>query len=48
MGSSGTELIPRLSVRVVSEQRSVAEADRRRRIQEALDRHHRAPIGAAG
>jgi moderate conductance mechanosensitive channel len=48
MGFSGGEAILRLTVRVAPEQRLAAEAELRRRIKEAFDRHHWSPIGAAG
>jgi moderate conductance mechanosensitive channel len=48
MGFSGGDVILRLTVRVAPEQRFFAEAELRRRIKEAFDRHHWPPIGAAG
>ena len=48
MGFSGGELNLRVTVRVSPEQRLAAEAELRRRIKEAFDRHHWSPIGAAG
>jgi small conductance mechanosensitive channel len=48
MGFSGGDVILRLTVRVAPEQRLLAEAELRRRIKEAFDRHHWPPIGAAG
>lgn len=48
MGFSGGDAILRLTVRVAPEQRLAAEAELRRRIKEAFDRHHWSPIGAAG
>jgi small-conductance mechanosensitive channel len=48
MGFSGGDVILRLTVRVTPEQRLLVEAELRRRIKEAFDRHHWSPIGAAG
>jgi small conductance mechanosensitive channel len=48
MGFSGGDVILRLTVRVVPEQRLVAEAELRRRIKDAFDRHRWSPIGATG
>jgi moderate conductance mechanosensitive channel len=48
IGFSGSEVVLRLSVLVAPEQRLVAEAELRRRVKEAFDRHHWAPIGTAG
>jgi small conductance mechanosensitive channel len=47
MGFSGGEATLRLSVRVSAQQRLLAEAQLRRRVKEAFDRHHWSPIGAA-
>jgi small conductance mechanosensitive channel len=47
MGFSGGDVMLRLTVRVAPEQRLVAEAELRRRIKAAFDRHHWPPIGAA-
>lgn len=48
MGFSGGEVNLRVTVRVSAEQRLAAEAELRRRIKDAFDRHHWSPIGAAG
>jgi hypothetical protein len=48
MGFSGGEVNLRVTVRVSASQRLAAEAELRRRIKEAFDRHHWSPIGAAG
>jgi moderate conductance mechanosensitive channel len=48
IGFSGGEVVLRLSVRVAAERRALAEAELRRRVKEAFDRHHWSPIGAAG
>jgi small conductance mechanosensitive channel len=48
MGFSGNDVVLRLTVRVAPEQRLAAEAELRRRIKAAFDRHHWSPIGATG
>jgi small conductance mechanosensitive channel len=48
IGFGGGELVLRLTVRVEAEHRAAAEAELRRRIKAAFDRHHWSPIGAAG
>ena len=48
MGFSGGEVVIRLSVLVAPERRLAAEAELRRRVKEAFDRHHWSPFGAAG
>jgi small-conductance mechanosensitive channel len=48
MGFSGGEALLRLTVRVAPEHRLAAEAELRRRIKAAFDRHHWSPIGAPG
>jgi small conductance mechanosensitive channel len=48
MGFSGGDVLLRLTVRVVPERRSAAEAELRRRIKAAFDREHWAPFGASG
>jgi small conductance mechanosensitive channel len=48
MGWSGGDAMFRLTVRVAPERRLAAETELRRRIKEAFDRHHWAPIGASG
>jgi moderate conductance mechanosensitive channel len=48
IGFSGTDLILRLAVRVAPPGRLAAEAELRRRIKVAFDRHHWSPVGAAG
>jgi small-conductance mechanosensitive channel len=48
IGFSGGDTIVRLSVLVAPERRLHAEAELRRRVKEAFDRHHWSPIGAAG
>ena len=48
IGFSGGDTIVRLSVLVAPERRLLAEAELRRRVKEAFDRHHWSPIGAAG
>jgi small conductance mechanosensitive channel len=47
MGFSGGEVSLRVTVQVRAQQRLLAEAELRRRIKEAFDRHHWSPIGAA-
>jgi small-conductance mechanosensitive channel len=47
MGFGGTDVILRLTVRVVPEQRLAAETELRRRIKAEFDRRHWAPIGAS-
>jgi small-conductance mechanosensitive channel len=48
MAFSGGDAVLRLMVRVPPARRLAAEAELRRRIKEAFDRHHWSPIGAAG
>ena len=47
MGFSGGEVHLRITVRVSVQRRLLAEAELRRRIKEAFDRHHWPPIGVA-